>query len=198
MLVGKRSSLVELLEKIVKLIMPEDPCHGVEHVLRVRDLALKLGEAVPEPVDREVLEIAALLHDIGRVAASSNHAERSAEIARLLLELAGYPRDRIDRVVEAILAHSYSGRRPALSIEAKVLSDADKLDALGAIGVARVFAYGGRIDRSLEASIHHFREKILRLKELMYTEVGRAMAEKRHRFVEEFLERLRQELEAES
>jgi len=195
MLVGRRSSLVELIERIVKLLMPEDPCHGVVHVLRVRDLALRLGEAVPEPVDREILEIAALLHDIGRVADPTNHAERSAEIARLLLELSGYPRDRIGRVVEAILAHSYSGKRPALSIEAKVLSDADKLDALGAIGIARVFAYGGRTGRSLEASINHFHEKILKLKEFMYTSVGRAIAEERHRFVEEFLERLYQELE---
>jgi len=198
MLVGKRTKLVELIERLVRLIMPPNPCHGVDHVLRVRDLALAIAEKVHEPVDREVLELAALLHDIGRLSTDTNHAERSAEIARILLELAGYPHDKIDMVVKAILAHSYTSRIEAVSIEAKILSDADKLDALGAIGIARVFAYSGEMGRSIEDSVQHFYSKILNLVNTMYIDEAKRIAHERQRFVKEFLSRLLQELNIET
>jgi len=198
MLVGERTKLVELIERLIKLIMPPNPCHGVDHVLRVRDLALTIAEKVREPVDREVLELAALLHDIGRLSTETNHAERSAEIARILLELAGYPRDKIDMVVNATLAHSYTSRVEAVSIEAKILSDADKLDALGAVGVARVFAYSGEKGRSIEDSIQHFYSKILNLVDTMHTDEAKRIAYERHKFVREFLSRLLQELSMET
>jgi len=198
MLVGKRTRLVELIERLVRLIMPPSLCHGVDHVLRVRDLALAIAEKVREPVDREVLELAALLHDIGRLSVATNHAERSAEIARILLELAGYPHDKIDMVVKAILAHSYTSHVEALSIEAKILSDADKLDALGAIGIARVFAYSGEMGRSIEDSVQHFYSKILNLINTMYISEAKRIAHERHRFVMEFLSRLFRELSMET
>jgi len=75
---------------------PRDMVHGLDHVLRVRDLALRIGEEVSKPVDREVLELIALPHDIGRISGDEGHARRSAEIARIILELANYPKDRIE------------------------------------------------------------------------------------------------------
>jgi len=198
MLVGKRTRVVELIERLIKLIMPPNPCHGVDHVLRVRDLALAIAEKVREPVDREVLELAALLHDIGRLSTDTNHAERSAEIARILLELADYPRDKIDVIVNAILAHSYTSRVEAMSIEAKILSDADKLDALGAIGIARVFAYSGELGRSIEDSVQHFYSKILNLVNAMHIDEAKRIAYERHKFVRKFLSRLLQELSMET
>jgi uncharacterized protein len=150
MLVGSRTRIVDLVEELVKKLYPRDIVQELDHVLRVRDLALRIGEEVPELVDREVLELAVLLHDIGRISGDEGYARRSAEIARIILELANHSRDRIERVVETIQAHSFSeGFKPA-SIEAKVLSDADKLDTLGAIGVARVFAFSGAKGRSLD------------------------------------------------
>jgi len=194
MLVGSRTRIVDLVEELVKKLYPRDMVHGLDHVLRVRDLALRIGEEVPEPVDREILELAALLHDIGRISGDEGHARRSAEIARIVLELANYPRDRIERIAEAIQAHSFSeGFKPG-SIEAKVLSDADKLDALGAIGVARVFAFSGAKGRSLEDSIKHFYEKILKLPELLETDAAKRIAVERIEVVKKFLESLLKEV----
>ncbi|MCC6055579.1 MAG: HD domain-containing protein [Desulfurococcaceae archaeon] len=153
MLVGSRTRIVDLVEELVMKLYPRDMVHCLDHVLRVRDLALRIGEEVPELVDREVLELAVLLHDIGRISGDEGYARRSAEIARIILELANHSRDRIERVVETIQVHSFSEGFKPVSIEAKVLSDADKLDALRAIGVARIFAFSGAKGRSLDLDI---------------------------------------------
>ncbi|MEL9940967.1 MAG: HD domain-containing protein [Ignisphaera sp.] len=195
MLVGEGSVVVELIEKLVRMLVPDDVAHGIGHVMRVRDLALEIASMVEEPVDREVLELAALLHDVGRLYSDEGHAKRSAEIARILLELANYPKDRIDRVVEAIESHSFSEGKEPRTIEAKILSDADKLDALGAIGIARVFSHSCVKSRSLEDSLKHFHDKILQLPKMMFTEPGKRMAIKRIEIIERFLAELEQELE---
>ena len=189
----QRSRIVEVVEEIVRLVMPRDPCHGIDHVMRVRDLALRIAREMGG-VDLELVELAALLHDIARHVDEKRHAELSARFARILLELAGLDRERIEIVAQAIEDHSFSsGRRPRNAVGA-VLSDADKLDAMGAIGVARVFSYGGSRGRSIEESLKHFEEKILKLKNLLITEPGKRIGEERHRVVEEFLARLRSEL----
>jgi uncharacterized protein len=188
-----RSELVAAVEELVRLVMPEDPVHGFGHVARVLELACRFAEGY-SGVDYEVLQLAALLHDVGRVSGVENHAARSAQVARALLKLAGYPEDRIERVVEAIVSHSYSHGRRAESLEARILSDADKVDALGAIGLVRVFMYSGTLGRGLEDSLDHIRSKILRLPQLLYTEEARREAEGRVRLVVEFLENIEREL----
>jgi uncharacterized protein len=188
-----RSELVTAVEELVRLIMPEDPVHGFGHVARVLELACRFAEGY-SGVDYEVLQLAALLHDVGRVSGVENHAARSAQVARALLKLAGYPEDRIERVVEAIVSHSYSHGRRAESLEARILSDADKVDALGAMGLVRVFMYSGTLGRGLEDSLDHIRSKILRLPQLLYTEEARREAEGRVRLVVEFLENIEREL----
>ena len=188
-----RSELVAAVEELVRLVMPEDPVHGFGHVARVLELACRFAEGY-SGVDYEVLQLAALLHDVGRVSGVENHAARSAQVARALLKLAGYPGDRVERVVEAIVSHSYSHGRRAESLEARILSDADKVDALGAIGLVRVFMYSGTLGRDLEDSLDHIRSKILRLPQLLYTEEARREAEGRVRLVVEFLENIEREL----
>jgi uncharacterized protein len=195
MLVGSRSRVIELIENLVRKLYPEDMVHGLDHVLRVRDIALKIAEAIPEPVDREVLEVAALLHDIGRVSRDKDHAKRSAEIAYIILRLACFPEDKVGKVVEAIQSHSFSEGVKPMSIEAKILSDADKLDALGVIGIARVFAFSGSRGRSLKESIQHFYDKILQLPNLLFTDIAKSIAIKRIDVVKKFLEDLEKEIE---
>ncbi len=187
------SKYVRIIESIVRNIMSNDPIHGFPHVERVRRLALWIAKHYPQ-VDVEVVEIASLLHDIARSSREGDHALKSAEVAQLILSALGYPKDKIEKVVEAIATHSFSAGRTPKSLEAKILSDADKLDALGAIGIVRVFMYSGAIGRSIEDSLEHFRIKILRLPNLMMTEVGRKEALRRVKVVKDFIKTLEEEL----
>jgi len=171
--------------------------HGLDHVLRVLQLALKIGEA--EGADLEVIALAAILHDIARPLEEEglieDHAVESAKMAMQFLKSIGYPKAK--EVYDVIISHSFSSGIEARSLEAKVLSDADKIDAIGAVGIARVFMYSGEHGRTIEESIKHFYDKILRLKDLIYTKTGRKIAEDRHKYTEEFLKRLKEELSSE-
>jgi uncharacterized protein len=89
-------------------------------------------------------------------------------------------------VINSVSFKQNKGKAPDTP-EGKVVQDADRLDAMGAIGVARAFAYGGEHGRSMADSVQHFYDKLLRLKELMNTDTGRQMAEQRHAFLEAFL-----------
>ncbi|MCR5031138.1 MAG: hypothetical protein K5982_06650, partial [Selenomonadaceae bacterium] len=97
--------------------------------------------------------------------------------------------EKIERICEAVNSVSFSqnrGKRPA-TLEGKIVQDADRLDALGAIGIARTFAYGGEHGRSLDVSVEHFHEKLLLLKDELNTETAQKLAEPRHAFLEQFL-----------
>lgn len=169
-------------------------CHGFEHTERVIRLCRVLGERLG--ADMSVLVPAAILHDIGR--GEDGHAEKGAEKAREILMEQGAPDDKIARMVEAIRVHSFSGGLEAASLEAQILSDTDKLDALGAVGVYRAGQYSGEHGRSLEDYLGHFHEKLLTLKGLLYTDEARKLAESRHRFLESYLEEFMKELRAEA
>ena len=187
---------LKVLESLVRLIMGDDPVHGYPHVSRVKELCRYLARGMGSAVNMRVLEAAALLHDIGRVSEdySRSHAEISAEVAGLLLPHLGFSEKEVEEVRHAILAHSFSlGVKPR-TMEAMILSDADKLDAMGAVGVARAFMESGRRGRSFEETVRHFEEKLLKLRGLMNTEEGRRLAEERHRFMALFLERFLEEV----
>jgi uncharacterized protein len=164
--------------------------HDNGHVERVVKLALFIAEK--EGADVEIVKKAAELHDIARD--KPNHSIEGAKIAREILRKEGYSEEFIEKVAHCIEAHSFSAGIKPESLEAKVLSDADKLDAMGAIGVARTFLFSGEHGRSIEDTLKHFEEKLLRLKDLMETETGRKLAEERHAFLLEFYERLKEEL----
>ncbi|MFA4640845.1 HD domain-containing protein [Pyrococcus kukulkanii] len=166
--------------------------HGLSHTLRVLKLSLYIGSQ--EGADLEVLALASLLHDVARPLEDrgiiQDHAKESARIAKEILK--GHP--RVEEVVHAIEAHRFSNDVKPRTLEARILSDADKIDALGAVGIARVFMYSGENGRSIEDSIEHFKRKILKLKDMIYTSTGRKMAQERHEFVEIFLKQLEKEL----
>lgn len=190
-------NLIKKAEDLAKNFFEREGTHGFSHVKRVFNLCLHIGEA--EGADLEVLALAALLHDVARPLEDKgiveDHAKESAKIARRFLTSLKY--SKVDEVVHAIEAHRFSRPPEPKTLEAKILSDADKLDAIGAIGVARVFMYSGEHGRDIEASIKHFEEKILKLKDLMYTKTAKKLAEGRHKFVEEFIGRLLKEIEGE-
>ena len=171
-----------------------DPAHGWPHIVRVYNLAQEIIHNISEPYNLSVLETAIIFHDVGRfLPGEEHHAIKSSKFARkILLEIDA--RVDIDAVSHAILAHSYSlGVKPR-TIEAAVLSDADKLDALGAVGIARVFHTGCRMNRGFEGSIKHFYEKILNLPDQLVLEYSKEIALKRMKIIIEFINNIKQEL----
>ncbi len=191
--------LIERTREYARHFFEREGTHGFSHVERVFNLCLHIGKE--EGADLEVLALAALLHDVARPLESAgkveDHAAEGARIARHFLRSIGYPEEKVEAVAHAIEAHRFSRGPEPETLEAKILSDADKLDAIGAIGVARVFMYSGEHGRSIEDSLAHFEEKILKLKGLMYTETAKRLAEERHRFTVEFIERIKREIEGE-
>ncbi|ASJ01859.1 phosphohydrolase [Thermococcus profundus] len=191
--------LIEKTREFARSFFEREGTHGFSHVERVFNLCLHIGKE--EGADLEVLALAALLHDIARPLEDSgkveDHAAEGARIARRFLRSMGYPEEKTEEVAHAIEAHRFSRGPEPGTLEGKILSDADKLDAIGAVGIARVFMYSGEHGRDIEASLKHFEEKILKLKDLMYTDTARRLAEGRHRFTEEFIGRIRREIEGE-
>ena len=178
--------------------------HDAAHSLRVYRNAMSIAENSEESEkelsgqnagpDKEVIALSALLHDVDDH--KLFHTENNGN-ARAFLEKQAVAEEKIGRILEVINGVSFSknrGKAPE-TIEGKIVQDADRLDAMGAIGIARTFAYGGGHGRDLESSIGHFHEKLLLLKEEMNTETGRRMAEERHAFMETFLEEYRRECE---
>lgn len=205
------------VEQAQRLYQDNDSAHGFDHVLRVRRLALRIAES--EGADLEVVSAAALLHDAGRAEQDRTgacHAQLGAQIARQAL--AGQPTERVKAVSEAIAQHRFRTANAPTSLEARVLYDADKLDALGASGVARAYALAGArhqrlwavvdpayAERAPEAGhgdlvaeehtpVHEYLFKLVKLQDRMTTETGRSMAEERHRFMAAFFARLEQEV----
>jgi uncharacterized protein len=163
-------------------------CHGYEHTERVIKICNLLG--IELSADMDVLIPGAILHDIGRV--KDQHAQQSAVIARKILEELDYP--KVDDIVHVIDVHSFSGGGEAKTLEAKILSDADKLDAMGAMGIYRAAQYSVEHESPQKEFINHFQEKLLKLKDLLYTNEAKKLAEKRHRFMFKYLVQLEEEL----
>ena len=158
--------------------------HGSDHSLRVWQNAMAIAQH--EPCDPQIVSLAALLHDADdyKLFDTENNAN-----ARQFLKAHDVPPETAERICRVINAVSFSknkGRRPETA-EGCIVQDADRLDAIGAVGIARTFAYGGRHGRAPEDSIAHFHEKLLLLKDMMNTEKARELAEERHAFLEAFL-----------
>ena len=172
-------------EYIRELFAENADGHGLEHALRVYRTALHLAKSAPA-ADPLVVALGALLHDADDH--KLFHTEHNANARRFLTEQ-GVDAETADRICGAINAVSFSqnrGKRPE-TLEGQLIQDADRLDAIGAVGIARTFAYGGKHGRTPEASIAHFHEKLLLLRDLMNTEQAKALAEERHAFMEAFL-----------
>lgn len=165
--------------------------HDLAHSLRVYNLAMYIA-GTEKSCDRTVVALAALLHDADdhKLFETSDNAN-----ARAFLEGRDLDPDTIERICLVINSVSFSknGTRAPSSIEGRIVQDADRLDAIGAVGIARTFAYGGEHGRSLDASIEHFHDKLLLLKDGMSTRAARELARSRHAFLEEFLARYESE-----
>lgn len=173
----------------------KDRAHDLEHALRVREWGKLLAEE--EGADATVIELAALLHDIGRSGAvEKTHAESSAGLAVNILNKTGYSDNIVLRVRDAILAHSLEAGHEPNTIEAKILYDADKLDFVGAIGLGRLFALGGVQGWPLvgENSCETFYlEKIRGYQKHLFTKAAIVYFEPLLLFMEEFWRRLHAE-----
>ena len=172
-------------EYIERLFAGNADGHGLDHSIRVYKNAMLLAETEPT-ADRFIVALSALLHDADdyKLFQTENNAN-----ARSFLKSANVDRETTDRICEVINSVSFSknkGKKPE-TIEGQIVQDADRLDAIGAIGIARTFAFGGKHNRSLESSIDHFHEKLLLLKDMLNTEKAKELAENRHRFMEQFL-----------
>ena len=184
-----------------------DAAHDFDHVLRVLKMAERIGTA--EGADMLVVRTAVLLHDIGRNAMGDlDHATVGAHQARQIL--AGHPQQRVEAVVHAIAAHRFRAGPDPDTLEAQVVFDADKLDAIGAVGIARAFAKAGASGQRLWAPlqtvgrehgpsqadnaqthtpVHEYIVKLSRLRGRLYTPTGRTVAQGRHDFMVAFFER---------
>ena len=199
--------------KVRRLYSSGDAAHDFDHVLRVTKLGIRIAQA--EGADEEIVRAAALLHDLpisgsGR----TNHHFAAADFAADHLRAAGMDARRIENVVHCIQAHRYRDRSvQPQTLEAKCLYDADKLDSIGAIGVARAFAHAGNHSSRLwnqpvaEAPpdraqpdgpeytpVHEYVYKLRRILATLYTPSARAIGKQRHRFMTRFYEQLDAEM----
>jgi uncharacterized protein len=204
------------IEQAQALYPQNDAVHGFDHVLRVYHLAEKLAAAAG--ADLEIVRAAALLHDVQgshpNGGERSNHHEASAEEAARILAAEGWSADRIARVQECIRAHRYRGDQRPTSLEAQVLFDADKLDVLGAIGVARTIAYavqagqptyaapsrrfiesGEKEPGEPHSAYHEYLFKLRHVRDRLNTPAALALAERRHADLVHFFEALANENE---
>lgn len=166
--------------------------HDFDHAMRVYQNARNIAAGYPA-CDRLVVSLAALLHDVDdhKLFPTENNQN-----ARAFLQSQSVGQDEIERICAVINAVSFSknrGKRPE-SLEGQIVQDADRLDAIGAIGIARTFAFGGKNGRSIESSLQHFHDKLLLLKDEMNTEEAKRIAEIRHSYMEGFLTEMQEEM----
>lgn len=200
--------LVQHATKFIKEVFQNDfSGHDFFHSMRVYRTAMKIAQA--EHADLEVVALAALLHDVDDRKLSPTTAEKKENAARFMRSQA-VPEAEIRQVCQIIDEVSFKGTdsvRPSTP-EGKCVQDADRLDALGAIGIARTFAYGGSHHRAIydpelpprtamnqaqyysskSTSLNHFYEKLFLLEGMMNTETGKAIARKRTQYMQEFVD----------
>lgn len=202
----------EIISAIAQIVREkfkkESSGHDWWHIYRVWQLSKLIAEQ--EQADVFIVEIASLLHDIADWKFNNGDEKAGGKAARELLAQFNLPLETTDLIVEIIDNVSFKGAEietKMKSIEGEIVQDADRLDAIGAIGIARTFAYGGHKGRSIydpavepilhksfeeykkseSPTINHFYEKLLLLKDRMNTQTGRMIAEERHLFMENFL-----------
>ncbi|MEA4862937.1 MAG: HD domain-containing protein [Victivallaceae bacterium] len=199
-----------LLARVRRHFADADGCHDLDHTLRVLRNAAALIAALPE-ADAAAVRMAALLHDIGRaVGGGRNHAVTGAELAAVWLDEAGAPPELAAKVVSAIARHRFRGNgETPVTVEDKILYDADKLDSLGAAGIGRAFLFAGRCGARLHNTEEEalagapygredtaYREYLVKLRHLpgrMFTGEGRRLAADRMRVMEAFFAELTRE-----
>ena len=197
---------------MIKKKVDNDIAHDAEHVMRVLKNARMIARK--EKADLKIITAAALLHDLVTYPKSDprtkNSSFESSKKSRIILKKYGFSRDKIERISDAIRDHSFSRGVVPQTIEGKILQDADRLDALGAIGIARTFAVGGAEKRPFYNKIDpfckkhspddkswtldHFYTKLLPLEKKMNTKTGKIEAKKRTKIMKKFIDELKKEI----
>jgi len=214
-----KSKIIDSVKSNIKSQFEGDSSgHDWHHIERVWKMTKQIAEK--ENTNVFVAELGALLHDIADHKFVENHEKESIKrVRKILSSHLDITNDEIYAVEHIVLNCSYKGgvtENKMESLEGKIVQDADKLDAIGAIGIARTFAFGGKFGsilydpnikpithQSLESyqknrthTVNHFYEKLLKLKDLMHTKTAKSIALKRHTFMEQFLEQFYNEWNA--
>jgi uncharacterized protein len=212
---NKESIIKDVVEYVREKLENESSGHDWWHIYRVWKIALRIVEEEKD-ADLFIVQLAALLREVGdwKITENEDTTKESEELLRKL----GIDENIIRKIVDIIDNISFSSNienKRNLSLEGKIVQDADRLDAIGAIGIARCFAYGGckgreiynpnikpkkyksteQYKKSKSPSINHFYEKLLLLKDLMNTETRKKIAEGRHKYMKQFLDRFFREWE---
>ena len=171
--------------------------HGFQHVERVLKLSSEIGVVLN--ANLPVIKIAALLHDVGRYLKKDdevkNHAEISAEIAEnfIIKNNLAIAIGDVDNILHCIRAHSFSNKLKPKTLEAKILSDVDKLDALGAIGLYRTIGFTILRNGGLDDVIEHLENKILKLKNRLYLDISKEIAKSREKLIIKFYNEIKEQ-----
>lgn len=177
----------------------KDDIHGFAHVERVYNLCVQIGKKLG--ANLLILKISSLLHDIGRIfnknnSEIKNHAEISALMSLDFLNSDDFKLSQkdIDNIIHSIKAHSFSNKIKPETLEAKILSDADKLDAIGAIGLYRTIGFTVKNNGGIRQVIKHLENKIMKLKEKMFLNASKKIAENRQQIILDFYNRIIMEI----
>jgi len=194
----ERKQILMSVKKYAEENSRDNDIHGFKHVERVFDLCLEIGKN--NGANLFILKIAALLHDIGRIrgkeSLNTNHADLSAKMALEFLTKNNYnfKKNEIDNIIHSIKAHSFSNNIKPKTLEAKILSDADKLDALGAVGLYRTIGFTLDNKGNLRSVIQHLEEKILKLPNKMILDESKRIAQSRIEIIKTFYEQIKKEI----
>jgi len=204
--------VLDAIREEIKVKMSNDSAHDFEHIMRVYKNAEKI--CLKEKANSKLVLSAVLLHDIISYPKSDKRSKlssiKSAEAAKKILKNFDFSKEEIHIVSDAIKDHSFSIHKIPKTLEGKILQDADRLDAIGAIGIARVFAVAGsekrlfynkedpfckkRIPNDQKWTLDHFYAKLLRLESLMNTNSGKIEAKRRTKILKNFISELKKEI----
>jgi uncharacterized protein len=194
---GNEQQLIAIRNYVYHLFHEDVTGHDYFHMKRVANLAKQIGKR--ENGDVFICEVAAWIHDVGDHKLFINPDVVWDDLL-IFLQSISITDKQIHQISAAVKDVSFSkGQTIPLTLEGKIVQDADRIDAIGAIGIARTFAYGGANKQFIhhpthqQTSIQHFDDKLLKLKDLMHTATAIGIAEKRHRFMEQFLFQFMQE-----
>ncbi|WP_394217347.1 HD domain-containing protein [Halobacillus trueperi] len=193
----KRDALERIRHFVNDFFTDDTSGHDDAHMKRVASWAKFI--AIKEGENPFLCEVAALLHDVGDHKLFSDPAQAIQQRDKLLMDV-GFTENEVDTIDDAIRTVSFSRGAVPNSRIGEIIQDADRLDAIGAVGIARAFAFGGTINQPIykedeKDAISHFYEKLLKLRELMHTECGKQEAERRHQFMLQYLEEFYREQE---
>ena len=214
---NKKEIVAKIEKEARKFFVGASGCHDFSHVDRVRNLALHIGKK--EKADLFVLELAALLHDIGRKEEMESrgkfcHAEKGADLSAKILKKYDFDEKQKENIVHCVKTHRYRNSNPPETLEAKILFDADKLDAIGAVGVARDFLFAGNAklrfytghEKKLngeykkyvyseeDTAILEYHKKLKFIYKKILTKAGKEVAKERQKYMDDFFRRFEKEI----